>query len=268
MSTETGIRRLHHAAGPGGSIAAWSVREGPAVAAGLMAPFVVAVALVPFRTDLSHTDSALVFVVVVVAIASLGSRAAGVLAALSAAAWFDYFLTRPYWTFGITDSSDLGTALLLLVVGLIVSHLAVRTRRLEAITDTDAAYIARMHATAVLAQSAGSADVVVAHVNGELTELLGLRDCRFESGTLLGQPPRLRRDGSLTYGGRRRDLDADGWPEGEIELRVYGNGRYQGRFMLTTGSGPVPPLLARLVAVTLAGETRAVLDAAGPAREG
>jgi hypothetical protein len=82
------------------------------------------------------------------------------------------------------------------------------------------------------------------------------------------RPPRLRRDGSLTHGGRRRDLDADGWPEGEIELRVYGNGRYQGRFILTPGEGPVPPLLARLVAVTLAGETGAVLDAAGPAREG
>ncbi|WP_438304976.1 DUF4118 domain-containing protein [Streptomyces sp. HUAS TT11] len=130
MSTETGIRRLHHAAGLRGPIGAWSLREGPAVVAGLMAPFVVALALLPFRTDLSHTDSALVFVVVVVAIASIGSRAAGLLAALSAAAWFDYVLTRPYWTFGITDSSDLGTALLLLVVGLIVSRLAVRARRL------------------------------------------------------------------------------------------------------------------------------------------
>ncbi|MET8641858.1 DUF4118 domain-containing protein [Streptomyces sp. NPDC004675] len=268
MSTETGIRRLHHAAGLRGPIAAWSLREGPAVVAGLMAPFVVALALLPFRTDLSHTDSALVFVVVVVAIASIGSRAAGVLAALSAAAWFDYVLTRPYWTFGITDSSDLGTALLLLVVGLIVSRLAVRARRLEAITDTDAEYLARIHATAVLARSAGSADVVVGHVRGELTEVLGLRDCRFEFGTLPGQPPRLRQDGTLTVGGRRRALDADSRPEGEIELRVHGNGRCQGRFMLTPGAGPVPPLLARLVAVTLAGETGAVLDTPGPEREG
>ncbi|MGW2567122.1 DUF4118 domain-containing protein [Streptomyces sp. NPDC001537] len=236
----------------------------------------MALALVPFRMDLSHTNAALVLVVVVVAVAALGSRTAGVLAALSAAAWFarggaaigHSFLTRPYETFDISASADVETAVLLLVVGVIVSQLAARTRRLAVITVTDAAHLARIHRTADLVRSAGSADTVVDHVRRELTDLLDLRVCRFEYGTLLGQPARLHKDGSVTAGRRPWDVDAAGWPEGDIELRAYGNGHYLGRFMLTPGPGPVAPLQARLVAVTLADQTGAALDTAGPAREG
>jgi K+-sensing histidine kinase KdpD len=241
----------------------YSLRDRLALVAGLVGPFLVALVLVPFRTDLSRTNAALILVVVVVAVAALGSRTAGALAALSAAAWFDFFLTRPYETFDIHTSADIETAVLLLVVGVIVSQLAARARRLEVITVTDADYLARVHETAELAQSAKSSDTVVDHVRGQLTELLGLRGCRYEYGTLLGQPPRLEQDGNVSVGHRRRDVDACGWPDGEIELRTYGNGHYLGRFMLTPGPGPVPPLQARLVAVTLADQTGAALDTAG-----
>ncbi|MEV6026791.1 DUF4118 domain-containing protein [Streptomyces sp. NPDC052036] len=268
MSTGTVLDRLHGVQAIRGPTAAWPVRDRLALAAGLAAPFLVALALVPFRSQLSHTDAALILVVVVVAVATLGNRAAGVLAALSAAAWFDFFLTRPYETFAITTSADIGTAVLLTAVGLIVSQLAARARRLEGITVTDAGYLARIHATADLVQSARSADAVVDHVRGELTQVLGLRACRFEYGTLLGKPPRLRPDGSLVAGRRRWDTDAARWPEGDIELRAYGNGRYLGRFMLTPGPGPVPPLQARLVAVTLADQTGAALGTVGPPHEG
>ncbi|MDT0469376.1 DUF4118 domain-containing protein [Streptomyces gibsoniae] len=268
MSTGTALDRLQGLQPIRGPAAAWPVRDRLVLAAGLAAPFLVALALVPLRGRLSHTDAALVLVVVVVAVAALGNRVAGVLAALSAAAWFDFFLTRPYETFAITTSTDIGTAVLLTAVGLIVSQLAARARRLEVMTVTDAGHLARIHATAGLVQSVRSADTVVDHVRGELTQLLGLRACRFEYGTLLGQPPRLRPDGTLVVGRRRWDADAVRRPEGEIELRAYGNGHYLGRFMLTPGPGPVPPLQARLVAVTLADQTGAALDTAGPPHEG
>lgn len=267
MTIETGIRRLYGTSGTRGRTAARPTRDRLALAAGLVAPFLVALALVPLRTDLSRTNAALILVVVVVAVAALGSRTAGVLAALSAAAWFDFFLTRPYRTFDITAAADIGTAALLLMVGLVVSQLAARARRLEVITVTDAGYLTRIHATAELVQSARSADAVVDHVRGELTGLLGLRACRFEYGTLIGQPARLEQDGSLTAGRRHKAVDAGDWPEGDIELRAYGNGRYQGRFMLTPGPGGIPPLQARLVAVTLADQTGAALDTAGPAHD-
>ncbi|MET8330924.1 DUF4118 domain-containing protein [Streptomyces sp. NPDC005181] len=246
----------------------YPLRDRLALLAGLAGPFLVALALVPFRTDLSRTNAALILVVVVVAVAAIGSRMAGALAALSAAVWFDFFLTRPYQTFDITASADIETAVILLVVGVIVSQLGARAHRLEVITVTDAGYLARIHETADLAQSAKSSDTVVDHVRSELTELLGLRACRFEYGTLMGKPSRLQQDGSVAVGRKRWDVDSWGWPEGEIELRAYGNGHYLGRFMLTPGQGPVPPLQARLVAVTLAHQTGAALDTAGPVQDG
>jgi K+-sensing histidine kinase KdpD len=263
----TGNRSIGHSV-PGSPLTRYPLRDRIALVAGLVGPFLVALVLVPFRADLSRTNAALILVVVVVAVAAIGSRAAGAVAALSAAAWFDFFLTRPYQTFNISDSDDVETAVLLLVVGLIVSQLAARARRLEVITVTDADYLARIHETADLAQSSTSADAVVDHVRHQLTELLGLRACRFEYGTLMGQPPRLGQDGTVTVGRKRWDIDSWGWPEGEIELRTYGNGHYLGRFMLTPGPGAVPPLQARLVALALADRTGGALDTAGPVRDG
>jgi hypothetical protein len=261
MSAVIGTRRPHVTAP-----SAWAPRDRWALTAGLAAPLLVSLALVPFRTSLPHANAALVLVVVVVAVSALGSRTAGVVAALSAAAWFDFFLTPPYETFDITASGDVATAVLLLAVGVTVSQLAARARRLEVVTVTDEAHLSRIHRTADLAKSAGSTETVVAHVRGELTELLGLTACRFEYGTLLGQPPRLCADGGVSVGRRPWDVDTAGWPAGEIELRAYGNGHYLGRFMLTPGPGPVPPLQARLVAVTLADQTGTALDTAGPVR--
>ncbi|MGW2745499.1 hypothetical protein [Streptomyces sp. NPDC001450] len=42
--------------------------------------------------------------------------------------------------------ADIETAVLLLVVGVVVSQLAARARRLEGMTVTDAAHLARIHA--------------------------------------------------------------------------------------------------------------------------
>ncbi|MFJ3975517.1 hypothetical protein [Streptomyces sp. NPDC090021] len=164
--------------------------------------------------------------------------------------------------FTITDPDDIQTAVLLLVVGLLVAQLAVRVRRLEVVTVTDAEHLSRLHATARLAQGAGSPEAVVDHVRGELTELLGLRGCRFEYGTLIGRPPRLEPDGSVSVGRRAWDLERSGWPEGEIELRASGNGHYYGRFMLTPNPGSAPSAQARRVAATLADLTGSALDTA------
>lgn len=268
MSTVTGIRHPRRTGGTHTMSRIWPTRDRLALAAALAAPFLVAVALVPFREGLSHTNAALVLVVAVVAVAALGSRTAGVVGALSAAAWYDFFLTRPYQTFDITASADIETAVLLLLVGLIVSQLAARARHLQVIRVTDADHLDRVHRTAELARSANSANTVVDHVRRELTGLLGLRDCRFEYGILLGQPPRLTSDGRVTVGRRSWDVDAAGRPDGEIELRAYGNGHYLGRYLLVPGPGPAAPLQARLVAVTLADQTGAALDTAGYVGQG
>ncbi|WP_314245159.1 DUF4118 domain-containing protein [Streptomyces kutzneri] len=235
-----------------------------ALAAALVAPFVVALALVPFRADLSATNEALVMVVVVVAVAALGTRTAGALAALSAAAWFDFFLTRPYQQFTIEDGDEIQTAVLLLVVGLIVSQLAVRTRRLQAVAVTDAAHLSSLEGTARLAEDGGSPEAVVEYVRRELVGLLGLRGCRFEYGTLMGHLPRLEHDGSVWLRRGRRITEYTAWPDGVTELRAVGGGHYYGRFLLDAHPGrPLPPEEARLVAVALAAQAGAALDSAG-----
>lgn len=247
------------------------MRSGPrvtaAVLAGVLAPLLMALALVPFRTSVTHTNAALLLVVAVVAVAALGSRLAGAVAALSAAAWFDFFHTEPYQSFHIQGRADIETAVLLLAVGLIVSQLAARARTLERVAVTDASHLERLHGTTRMARSSSSADDVVHRVRQELVEVLELRACRFEYGALIGRPPRLDPDGSVYVPGWIWDVDRQGWPDGEIELRATVHGHYQGRFMMTPEPGAAPaPLEARLVAVDLAAQAAAALDLPVPER--
>lgn len=235
-------------------------RDGAAIAAALAAPLVVVAVLLPFRASWSNTNVALLLVVTVVAVAALGNRVAGALAAVSAAAWFDFFFTRPFERFTMAKPADVTTAVLLLLVGLAVSQLAARARRLQVIAITDAGYLAQIHDTAELTQTARSPDAVVDHVKQQLTGLLDLQACRFEYGSLLGHPARLEPDGTVMAGQRRWNVELAGLPEDEIELRTFGNGQFYGRFMLQPKPGSRPSLQARLVAVTLADQAGRALS--------
>jgi hypothetical protein len=229
-----------------------------ATLAALVVPLAISLILVPFRDNFSNTNVALVLVVVIVAVAANGSRLAGAMASVSAALWFDFFFTLPYQRFTITRRADLETTVLLLIVGLAVSQLAARARRLQVIAITDAGYLSKIHDAAELAKSATTPRVVVDTVRQQLLQVLNLRDCRFEYGTLLGNPPRLERDGAVITGRRTWDVDRHGLPDEDVELRTYHNGSYYGRFMLRGTPGPPPSLEARLVAVTLADQIGAV----------
>ncbi|ATZ22955.1 DUF4118 domain-containing protein [Streptomyces lavendulae] len=245
----------------------YRLQERAALLAALVVPFAVALALVPLRTDLSASNAALVMVVAVVAVAALGTRTAGALAALSAAAWFDFFLTPPYRRFAIADRADVETAVLLLLVGLAVSQMALRARRLRAVAVTGSGHLSRLRVAARLAEDGGSPEAVVEHVRRELLGLLDLRGCRFEYGSLMGHRPRLEHDAGvwLRHGGRI--VEYDSWPNGETELRVVGGGHHYGRFLLDPRPGPLPPEEARLVAVALAAQAGAALDSTGLARK-
>jgi hypothetical protein len=209
---------------------------------------------------------ALLLVVVVVGVAAVGNRVAGGLAAVWAAVWFDFFFTVPYYRFTIRSPADVTTAVLLLLTGLVVSQLAARARRLKVVAVTDAGYLAQIHETASLAKSATAPDVVVNHVRQQLVGLLDLEGARFEYGTLLGHPPRLEPDGTVTVGRSRWDVELAGLPAEEIELRTFGNGQYYGRFMLSARPSSRPSLQARLVAVTLAGQAGRAFGATQTAR--
>jgi K+-sensing histidine kinase KdpD len=238
------------------------VRSGPPVVlAALGAPFVVAVSVVPFRDDFANTNAALLMVLVIVAAAALGGRAAGWAAAVSAAVWFDFFLTRPFQLLTITDQADVETTVLLLAVGFGVSELAAWGRRQEALAAREAGYLAGIQAAAEAVAAGRSSGELVDEVSRQLVQVLGLRSCRFEQGVAgLGRPPRLRADGQVEWQHQEWDVDRDGLPsDGEIELLVESKGQLLGRFMLAAGSDSHPTRAQRLVAVTLASQVGSAL---------
>lgn len=227
----------------------------------LVAPLLVSVALVPFRDSFANTNAALVMVLLIVAVAAVGSRVAGIVAAASAAVWFDFFLTRPYQQLTITDQADVETTVLLLAVGVGVTELAAWGRRKDALAQREAGYLAGIEAAAEAVAAGGSSGELIDEVSRQLVRVLGLRSCRFEEGVAgLGRPPRLRGDGQVEWQRRVWDVEREGLPtDGEIELLVESKGQIQGRFMLDASSDAHPSMAQRLVAVTLASQVGASL---------
>ena len=73
--------------------------------------------------------------------ATNGYRLAGIVAAVSTAVWFDFFLTRPYERFTITRRTDIETTVLLLVIGVAVTEIAVWGRRQHVAASRRAGYL-------------------------------------------------------------------------------------------------------------------------------
>lgn len=239
------------------------MRDRVALAAALVAPLLVTAGLAPFRDHFSNTHAALVLVAVVVAVAANGYRVAGYLAALSAAVWFDFFLTSPYFSLDIAGRSDLETTGLLLVIGAAVTELAVWGRRQAVAAQRWAGYVSGVHATAgAMAAAAGPAQPseVVRQVSEQLIRLLDLSACRFQHGKAgIGVSARLRHDGSVVVDKAAWPVDAAGWPARDVELLVESGGYLRGRFLLTPAEGARPALENRLLAIALADQVGTVL---------
>ena len=78
---------------------------------GFLAPLVVAAVLIPERGSYATPAAALTMVVVVTGVAVVGPRVAGLIASLSAALWFDLFLTHPYGRLTIDRGPELETTI-------------------------------------------------------------------------------------------------------------------------------------------------------------
>lgn len=221
----------------------------------------VAAVLLPLRGHLANTQLALILVLVVVAVAAIGNRVAGIVAALGAGVWFDFFFTRPYQGFAISGRSDIETFILLLLVGIAVTELAVWGRRQQALASREAGYLAGVHAAAAVGATGGSPRDLIKSVSTELTSTLGLLGCHYQPGVAgRGNPPRLERDGRVTVNRSAWDVDRLGLPsDNAIELLVENGGRLHGRFLLSAAPHTQATLNQRLVAVTLADQVGAAL---------
>ena len=91
----------------------WETRHrGVILGTAVLAPLLASALMSTLRNSLENTNAVLVLVLWVVAAASTGVRLAGVLAALSSAVWFDFFLAAPSLTFVIIDRADIETTVL------------------------------------------------------------------------------------------------------------------------------------------------------------
>jgi K+-sensing histidine kinase KdpD len=227
-------------------------RDHLAVLAGFAAPLALTAILVPFRGSFANTDAALALILIVVAVAAAGNRPGGYVAAVSAAVWFDFFLTRPYERFTINRAADVETTVLVLLIGIAVTEIAVWGRRQHADAGRRAGYLDGINDAARAAAAGESAAALIDRLTGSLTRLLGLRSCKFQYGVAgIGRPARLDRDGSVQGGS---------WVSGTgVELLAESAGRLQGRFLMQPGPGEIPSREQLLVAVALADQAGAAL---------
>jgi hypothetical protein len=242
-------------------IKAWASARKASISnlAGMVAPLVAAACLVPARSSLADSAAALIFVAIIAAVAILGTRTAGFLASVSSGLWFDFFLTRPYERFAISQRPDLETTISLLVVGVIVTELAARGRHHHQVALQEADFVSLMHEIGEMVASGAPAARVVERSCVELTDLLHLKSCTFESGASRTHRPTVRPDGEVLHGGFLWAVASMGLPGPEIDLPVHYAGRTLGRFVMVPTPGSPVPAERMIVAVAIAGQTGAAL---------
>lgn len=236
---------------------------GLAVAA--FGPILVAGALVPFRDDLASANVVLVFVLVVVAGAAVGTRASGALTAVIAAISYDFFFTYPYQSLKINDADDLETTLLLLAIGLVVAAIVAFTRRHRAEAATRSDEIGRLRRIAEQVAAGADTDDVLLAVRTELTGLLSLVECRWESPPFASTLPQIQRTG-VVEGAHRRWVGGNfSLPALGVEIPVVARGRTWGRLVLIPDMNVGVSIEARIVAVALVDQLAATLAAGSSA---
>jgi hypothetical protein len=224
------------------------------------APVATAALLIPGRGHLDTADDALVLVLVTVAIASRGRRAAGALCALFAAVSFDFFLTRPYQSLRISGNRDLTTEILFVVVGLLVGELAARGQRHRRAAVEGRYELGRIHDVAERIAGGEEPDFVLMAVASELRDLLSLQDCRFVWDPPSGKGARIDPDGTVRLNPLRWPTSSAGLPTSQVELPVRGGGRNVGTFILTpTPAYPISQDRC-VVAVALADQLGSILS--------
>ena len=241
-------------------------RRGWVITAAALLPLLVCAVLAGFRESVTAATDVLVLVVVVVAASATGDRVAGIVAALSSALWFDFFLTKPYNSVSITSGDDIEATVLLLVIGLIVNEVALWGRREQAAASERSGYLDGVFGTAeVVAAGRESPEQLVAAVSRQMTALLDLDDCRFVRGPI--EDPRfavLDHKGVVTRSGRVVEVEREGLPTNEeTALPVRAGSETLGYFLLTSASEQARPSMEqRRVAIILADQMAAVLGSA------
>lgn len=148
-----------------GQGAAWAVGA-------FVASLLIGLLIEPFRATIGLENVVICYLLVVVVAAGIGGRAAGVVAAVSAALAYDFFLTTPYHTLVIDSLAQVITVALLITTGVVVSIGGRVRRRSAAAAQAHADAIRLLHRVSETAAAGGPVDRVAAE---GLQRLLGAR---------------------------------------------------------------------------------------------
>lgn len=233
-------------------------------AAAVVAPLLTCAMLSTVRGEVTAATSVLVLVLWVVAAAATGDRVAGILAAVSAGAWFDFFLTEPYLRFTIADPDDIETTVLLVVISLAVTEVALWGSRQQKQASRRSGYLDGVLGTArAVAEGDTPTGTVIDVVARRITEVLAADSCRYIEGPVHDtRICTLDHDGVLTRNGHPVDVDRVGLPTDEyVAVLVRRGPRVAGHFLVTTTSHlTYPTREQRRIAVLLADQVAAALD--------
>ena len=169
------------------------------VAIGAPAAIAVGAILTSVRWAINSVNMALIFMVLVVAIAALGGRAAGAITAIASVMSYDFFHTEPYLSMAIESRDDVETTVLLLVAGLLVGTIASKGRSARHRETATRVEVRRVHRVAEATASGRHPKEVLDIAQDEITALLDLADCWFEPVPYIDDPsrPRLGRNGAI-----------------------------------------------------------------------
>jgi hypothetical protein len=156
-----------------------------------------------------------------------------------------------YERFAINHRSDVETAICLLLVGIIVTELAARSRQHSRFAAQQTYNLKTIHTLADLAASSTATSLLIMETEDSLTRLLSLRSCEFEPGMPVEPMARIDPDGTVVNGELIWPADKIGIPGPRTEVRTQWRGRTLGRFVLTPTPGEPVLQEARLVATSL-----------------
>jgi len=239
-----------------------SVRSLVGAGVGSLGALFTAAALVGVRGDIQNANVALVLVLFVLLGAVTGGRGSAAVSAVVAAVAFDFFHTRPYGSLKISDGNDVLTTVLLLVVGLVVGEIAIRSQRTHAAREDEHRLLRRMQRIAGLAAGGEGPDDLLLAVTAELIETLELRNCWFERPPYLAALPRVERTGVVETTEHHYANGAFELPREGVELPVVAGGVKLGRFVMIPTPGVGISKERRLIAVALADQVGAALASA------
>ena len=228
-------------------------------------PLVTCAIFSTVRDDLTAAIVVLVLVLWVVAAAATGDRVAGLLAAVSSGAWFDFFLTAPYQQFAIKGSDDLEATVLLVVIGLGVTEIALWGHRQQARAAGRSGYLdGVLGAARLVAEGDTPATALTDLVARQIADVLGADECCFVDGPMTDRRVAvLDHDGDVVRGSQTVDVDRVGLPYDDyVAIPVHRGARVVGHFLVTASSRlTYPTAEQRQVAVLLADQVAAAVDA-------